>query len=275
MRFENAFIIEENGVFGLVDSLNVHTGNDVTWRSTHRLSYNYQNENAQAPMNILTTLEYANYDDNPDRQHYLKLSLEANFKIMYSDLWGVDLRIFTGAFLFHTDRDFGDMPLLLVSNNRGDYHYDEDIMGRREYENALSQQVSLREGAFKTAIEPVIDDGSSNTFIFALNIKSDIPIKLPFRTKYLKLKPFLDIGYYKNTAPAVTITSPADEIFISGGIMFDIWDGAAGIYLPLFGTDNIENKVKSFSGNDFYKRITFSFNLSRFRIEKVVKEVAY
>ena len=48
--------------------------------------------------------------------------------------------IFTGAFLFHTDRDFGEMPLLLVSNNRADYHYDEDIMGRREYENALSQQ---------------------------------------------------------------------------------------------------------------------------------------
>ncbi len=278
-RLENSFIIEEkgkesrvnNGIFTYYTFL----GKELTWRSTHRLSYNYENRKATSPMNIFTQLEYANYDDTPERVHYLKLSLEANFKLMYSDLWGVDLRIFTGGFLIHTDRDFGDMPLLLVSNNRGDYHYDEHIMGRREYENALSQQVSLREGAFKTAIEPVLDDGSSNTFIFALNIKSDIPIKLPFRTKYLKLKPFLDLGYYKNTAPSVTIESIADEIFVSGGIMLDIWDGAGGIYLPLFGTDNIENKVKSFAGNEFYKRITFSFNLSRIRPEKVAKEMAF
>jgi hypothetical protein len=275
IRFAHSFFIEEKGIEDSDSTGYFYKRKDVTWRSTHRLSYNYKNKQAQAPMNILTTLEYANYDDLPERVHYLKLSLEANFKIMYSKLWGVDLRVFAGGFLFHTDRDFGEQPLRLVANNRNDYHYDDHIMGRREYDNALAQQVSLREGGFKTAIEPVIDDGSSNTFIFSLNIKSDIPIKLPFRTKYLKIKPFLDVGYYKNTAVSVNITSPADEIFVVAGIMIDIWDGAAGIYLPLIGTENIFNKVLSFTGEDFYKRITFSVNLSRFRIDKLVEEVAY
>ena len=125
---------------------------------------------------------------------------------------------------------------------------------------------------FKAAIENIQFAGASNTFIFALNLKSDIPIKLPFRTKYIKLKPFLDIGYHKNADPTVTINSIAEEIWISGGIMIDLWDGAGGIYLPLFGTDNLENKIKSFVGTEFYKRITFSFNLSRIRPEKVVRE---
>ena len=279
IRFQHSLILEERGIESRVNnglfSYYEYLGKEISWRSTHRLQYQYKNKQANAPIDVLTTLEYANYQDNTAREHYLKLSVEANFKIKFSALWAVDIRLFAGGFPFHTDRDFGEMPLLLVSNNRGDYHYDEHIMGRREYDNALAQQVSLREGGFKTPIEPVIDDGSSNTFIFAMNLKSDIPIKLPFRTKYLKLKPFLDIGYYKNTAPSVQITSPADEIFVSGGLMLDIWDGAAGVYLPLFGTDNIENKVKSFVGKEFYKRITFSFNLSRFKIEQLADEFVY
>ncbi|BDS14401.1 M1 family metallopeptidase [Aureispira anguillae] len=278
-RFAHSFIFEEqgqetrenNGLFSYYNYL----GKEVSWRSTHRLSHYYVNKQAQAPLNVLTTLEYANYNDIQEKQHYLKLTLEANFKIMYSRLWAVDLRIFTGGFLWHTDRDFGAMPLLLIAGNRHDYHYDDHVMGRREYDNALAQQISIREGGFKTAIEPIQYAGATNTFLFAINIKSDIPIKLPFRTKFIKLKPFLDIGYHKITDVLVTNPSIADEIMVSGGLMIDLWDGAGGIYLPLFGTDNIENKIKSFVGKEFYRRITFSFNLSRIRPEKVVEELGF
>ncbi|CAA6818023.1 MAG: Zn-dependent aminopeptidase, partial [uncultured Aureispira sp.] len=277
-RFENAFILEEQGqVSGSRDSAGVTTysflGKETTWRSTHRLSHYYTNQQAQTPINLLTTLEYANYDDGLDgREHYLKLSLEANVKFMYSALWAVDLRIFTGGFLMHSDRRFGQFPLLLIAGNRTDYHYDDHIMGRQETENALAQQISLREGGFKTAIEPIIGAGASNTFIFAMNLTSDIPLKLPFRTKFFKLKPFLDIGYHYITNVTVTNPSFADGLMLSGGFMLDILDGAAGIYLPLFGTDTIENKVKSFVGTAFYRRITFSFNLSKMKPRKLVEE---
>jgi hypothetical protein len=62
---------------------------------------------------------------------------------------------------------------------------------------------------------------------------------------------------------------------VSGGLMIDIWDGAAGIYLPLFGTDTIENKVKSFVGKEFYRRITFSFNLSRIKPSQLAEELEF
>ena len=278
-RFEHAFIVEESGQINSIrDTLtNSFTyeflGKVATWRSTHRLSHYYTNKQAQAPLSLLTTLEYANYDDVIDgRQHYLKLSLEANFKFMYSRLWGVDLRIFTGGFLMHTDRRFGKFPLLLIAGNRTDYHYDDHIMGRQETENVLAQQISLREGGFKTAIEPIIGAGASNTFIFSMNLKSDIPIKLPFRTRFIRLKPFLDIGYHHISDGSIPNPSLMDGLMISGGLMLDIWDGAAGIYLPLFGTDSIENKIKSFTGNEFYRRITCSFNLSRLKPSRVVEE---
>ena len=280
-RFENAFILEEEGqVTGSRDSTGVTTysflGKETTWRSTHRLSHYYTNKQAQTPMSLLTTLEYANYDDGLNgREHYLKLSLETNVKFMYSPLWAVDLRIFTGGFVIHSDRSFGQFPLLLIAGNRTDYHYDDHIMGRQERENALAQQVSIREGGFKTAIEPIIGAGASNTFIFAMNLKSDIPLKLPFRTKFFKLKPFLDIGYHHITNVTVTNPSFADGLMVSGGFMIDIWDGAAGIYLPLFGTDTIENKVKSFVGKEFYRRITFSFNLSRMKLSRMVEELGF
>lgn len=247
-------------------------GKESSWRSTHRLLYDYTDKKATLPLAIKTMLEYANYNSFEDKEHYLKLTTTANFRFMYSPKWGVDLRLFAGGFLWHTDRQFGNFPLQLVANNRSDYHYDHHVVGRREFENALSNQVILTEGGFKTAIEPVVDNGSSNSFIFAINLTSDIPIQLPFGTKYVKLKPFLDLGYYNNTAPSVTIESAADELFFSGGIMLDIWNGAAGIYIPLIASENLNQKINSYSKSKFFNKITFSFDLSRLQVESVSKE---
>ncbi len=272
----HAFILEEKAqekrTISPSGTLWEFEGKKLSWRTTHRLKHQYENTKILAPFSLVSVLEYANYESFKDREHYLKLTLEGNFKFIYNSLWGLDLRIFTGGFLWHTDRDFGAMPLRLIANNRNDYHYDDHILGRREYDNIFANQVSLREGGFKAAIEPVIDNGSSNTFIFSIQLKSDIPIKLPFGTPYIKIKPYLDLGYYKNTAPSVRINSFADEIFVSTGLMLDIWDGAAGVYVPLFGTDNIERKMQSFAKGNFINRITFSFNLDRLKIEKLAKK---
>ena len=248
-------------------------GKETTWRSTHRVGYQYQSKKVLLPMDVTTILEYANYDGFAVKEHYLKLTSEAKFRFMYSPLWGIDLRLFGGGFLWHTDRQFGDFPLQLISNNRTDYHYDRHIMGRREFDNVLANQVVLREGGFKTAIEPVVDNGSSNSFIFSINLTSDIPIKFPIRSQFIKLKPFLDLGYYNNTAPSVTINSISDEIFFSGGLMIDLWNGAAGIYLPLIASQNLDQKINTFSRGSFLNRLTFSLNLNRFHIEKLSQAI--
>jgi hypothetical protein len=131
----------------------------------------------------------------------------------------------------------------------------------------------MREGGFKTPVDisQSIADGRSNSFIFAINLKSDIPIKLPFSIPLIKVKPYADLGYFQNTAPSVTVNSISDQIFANAGLMIDIWDGAAGIYFPLVSSNNLDLLLKQ-RGN-FWNRIGFSINLNRLHPREFTKSV--
>lgn len=131
----------------------------------------------------------------------------------------------------------------------------------------------MREGGFKTPVEIAqsIADGRSNSFIFAVNLKSDIPVNLPFGTEIVKIKPYLDLGYFQNTAPSVTVNSASEQIFANAGLMIDIWDGAAGIYFPLISSKNLDLLLKQ-RGN-YMSRIGFSLNLNRLHPRELAKSV--
>lgn len=262
LRMEHILLVEEGALIERVNDTTFAFNSKTTQiRSTHRIQYKYDYNHPITPFDLKAGVEYANYKDFSDIEHYVKLSVEGNFKFNYSALWAVDIRMFMGGFVFHTDRAFGNMPLQLASRNLNDYNYDSYYVGRREQGSFWEQQVALREGGFKTPIAQATSDGRSNTFIFALNFKADIPIKLPWRTKFIKIKPYMDFGYYKNTAPSVNITSPDQEIFFNGGLMIDIWNGAAGLYIPLFGDKKLMNQLKS--QGTFLRQISFSLNLHR------------
>ncbi|MCP4439253.1 MAG: M1 family metallopeptidase [Aureispira sp.] len=261
LRMDNILIFDESPSIERVDTNLVFRGKATGLRTTHRVQYRHEYNHPITPFDITAAVEYANYNDVGEKEHYVKLSTEGNFKFNYSPLWSVDIRMYMGGFVFHTDRDFGNMPLQLASRNLNDYHYDSYYVGRREQGNFFEQQVAIREGGFKTPIAQATSDGRSNIFIFALNFKADVPIKLPWRTKYVKIKPYMDFGFYKNSAPSVNIASPDQQLFFNGGLMIDIWDGAAGLYIPLFGDKKLMNQLKS-QGN-FFRRISFSLNLHR------------
>jgi hypothetical protein len=131
----------------------------------------------------------------------------------------------------------------------------------------------MREGGFKTPIDIAqsIADGRSNSFILAINFKADIPIKLPIGTQIVKVKPYLDLGFFKNTAPSVTINSFSEQLFLNGGLMIDIWDGAAGVYFPLFSSQNLSLLLKQ--RGTYANRISFSFNLNRLKPKELVNAV--
>jgi hypothetical protein len=94
---------------------------------------------------------------------------------------------------------------------------------------------------------------------------------LPFGTEFIKLKPYLDLGYFQNSAPSVTVNSISEQIFANVGLMIDIWDGAAGIYFPLVSSKNLDLLLKQRGG--YMNRISFSFNLNRFQPRELVKSV--
>ena len=53
--------------------------------------------------------------------------------------------------------------------------------------------------------------------------------------------------------------------------MIDIWDGAAGLYLPFFSSNNLGTLVKQ-RGN-FFRQISFSFNLHKLHPKKVAESI--
>lgn len=274
-----AFIIEEKGLESRIgqgsSSSFVYSGKATTWRPVIRLTHWYKNRQSLAPMSVKTQLEYASYATAFRQEQYIQLTTECNVRVLYSRDWGVDIRAFAGGFLWHTNRKFGAFPLVLISGNRKDYHYDDLLMGRKEQGIIWAQQVTLRDGGFKTAIEEIQFAGASNTFIMAVNLKTDIPIRLPIRVSWLRLKPFLDLGYHQITDPVVQVRDISTTFMASAGIMLDIGNGLGGIYLPLIATENLQQKVNSFAGDAFYKRITFSLCLHKWSKKKIVKKLLF
>ncbi len=274
LRIDNLLILEEDEIFSVSGGVASFDGKTQHWRSTHRLGHRFQYGHPISPFEILSQLEYANYEEFGDRQHYSKITVEGNFKFYFAKNWSADLRVFTGGFPTHSDRDFGNFPLHLVNRNAHDYHYDAMIWGRQEATGFLAdQQVSLREGGFKTPIDiaQAATDGRSNSFIFSLNFKTHIPIQLPFSIPLVALKPYADLGYFKNTAPAVNVTNISEELFANAGLMIDIWEGAAGIYFPLVSSANLRTFMQQRGG--FWNQIGLSLNLQRFHPKAIADEV--
>jgi len=275
LRIDNHILLTEKEVFERPDTVIIFAGKRNLWRSTHRVTHTFKNEHPITPFSIRSQAEYANYLDTgrDSTRHYLKLSVEGNFKFYYANKKAIDLRIYAAGFPLHTQRNFGAFPLHLASRNNNDYQFDEFVLGRREQGAFWSQQVNMREGGFKTPIDIAqsVADGRSNSFIMAINLKTDLPIKLPFGIEIVKIKPYLDLGFFKNTAPSVTINSFSEQLFLNGGLMIDIWDGAAGIYFPLFSSQNLSLLLKQ--RGTYANRISFSFNLSRFQPKELVNAV--
>jgi len=234
----------------------VYEGNEISNWNVLQAAYSYSNSNTINPFGVSVGLEVSPDADGGD-QAYAKLSVEGNYRYVYQSGKGIDLRLFTGAFLYNADRDFGGFTFNMVTQGFRDNNFDDYYFGRSENTEGLwSQQIQPLDGGFKTPI--VTDDyGTSNSFLVSLNIKTDLPINLPLN---LPLKPYLDVGYFKNTAPSVDADF-SYEFMYNLGIALEIGDGLAGIYLPLVANKRLSNDLKS--RGSYLNRIGFTININR------------
>lgn len=255
LRLDNHIISEEYASFQFDSTGLVGMDSDKrNWRSTHTITHFFEEQKPFTNYAFKTQLQYSNYKTSTSTEHFVKLTATAKFKWTYLSKRTIDLRLFAGGFLFHSDRRFGAMPLQMASRNFTDYNYEEFFFGRTNQTGLWSQQISLADGGFKTPIYSSTADGHSNSFLFAMNFKMSLPIKaLRF------IKPYIDAGYFHNSQPALSGTLFQDRIMVNGGFMLDLFDQRLGIYFPLFGTQDLMNQTKSLGG--FGKRISFNINL--------------
>ncbi|MBK9107189.1 MAG: hypothetical protein IPM92_02100 [Saprospiraceae bacterium] len=126
--------------------------------------------------------------------------------------------------------------------------------GRTEISGFASQQLYLKQGAFKLPLGYSYREniGNSNSLAAALNLSTDLPI--PKIGNYLK--PYFDLGYYQ-TKPV----SPDGNWIWSGGIELELIPDILSFYFPMAHSTNIRNLLKAKTENNYWKQISFTLNI--------------
>ncbi len=258
---------EEEGQFVRDSSGSRYLGNEWINSNIYSVVYAGQNKRAINPYAFEVRLEQQSYETGAGEASYLKASFEWNSSYTYNRKRSVDFRIFGGAFLqndarnkFTFSNSLAQGSFSLIHQAKNDYRYDRFFFGRSEQTGFWTQQVSLEDGGFKNITTAKGDNiGQSNNFILAVNLKADLPQDLPLD---LPIKPYFDLGYFDQVSTSGEENTFNDQFIFSGGLMLDLFDGAAGVYFPLFHSDNLDFQMKSLTDN-YWQRITFSINLQR------------
>ncbi|MFN7119649.1 MAG: M1 family aminopeptidase, partial [Saprospiraceae bacterium] len=234
---------------------------DNQWNDNfiHELSYTGENRRVLNPFSFGVMLEQQSYQGfNVNKENYLKASLEWNSSFTYAEKKNFSLRVFGGFFIENTRRNAGGIfpgAFNLTSQGFNDYRFDDYYFGRTDFEGPWSRQVTMREGGMKNVIGGGFNLGRSNNYIIALNLKSDLPIRLPLN---LPLKPYFDLGYFDNAQPTGTNDTFKDQLLWSGGIMLEVIDKAFAIYFPLVNSKNIQDRY--IERGNYWQRVSFTLD---------------
>ena len=279
LKFRTLIVSEESAIFtrDTVTMETIYTGNSTDTNPIFELSYVAENNRGVNPYKLKIALEQQSYDDFVGEQSYLKATLDYRTNYTYKPGRNISFRFFLGGFLQNTIRNRGagrttPGSLALYSEGFNDYKYDELFFGRSESDGFFSQQISLNDGGMKLPVgaSQAGNLGKSNNFIFALNIKGDLPKRLPLG---LPVKPYFDLGYYDNSGPLGSDDSFADQLVYSGGIMLDFLDGTFGIYFPLLNSDNVNDLLDQKGG--YSNRISFNINFNRIHPTRIRDRIEF
>lgn len=214
---------------------------------------------------------------------FVRAGFTANYYLNYANRkGGIDARLFAGKFFYTTDKTFikqyeTDRYHLNMSGAKGyeDYTYSGYFIGRNEFEGYRSQQIMQRDGFFKVRTDLLSDKiGKTDDWLLALNLSGNIPdginilnvlpIKIP-------LKFFADIGTYADAWK----DNPATGRFLyDAGLQLPVANGLVNIYVPLLYSKVYSNYFKSTLGEKrFWKTISFSIDIQKLQINKLIKEI--
>ncbi len=244
------------------------------------------------PWRCLLALEASSYTDLSDRSaRYLRGTAEWTQRFYYANRRKVTARLFGGYFIQNTQRNRGSVAddlarasLSLNPQGFNDYRFDHVFLARNADNGLLSRQVSRQEGGFKGAFgEPFAGViGNSNNYVLALNLRADLPAKLPFG---IPLKPYFDLGYADDATPLGMTRPRTEQLLWSGGLLLELFKGKLEIYLPLASSPFLRQRYREagggtndsaiFGGGNYLRWISWSVDLGLFdpgrELDKLVR----
>ncbi len=256
-----------------------------TWRKNNIYELRYEGEQASLPHPYLfnVALETQQYHDAFDRPaQYLRGTAEWKQRFYYQEKRKVTMRLFAGYFIYNTQRhrSVEETSLSLNPQNFNDYKFDQIILIRPESDGFIGRQVAQTEGGFKGAFGSAFAGtvGNSNNFILAVNLRADLPVRLPFG---IPLKPYLDLGYFDDATPTGIGRPLQEQLLWNGGLLLEFFKGRLEVYFPLASSATLKNlyceqaggtnRSAIFCGGDYRKIISWSIRVSNTDIAKLVE----
>jgi hypothetical protein len=163
-------------------------------------------------------------------------------------------------------------------NGYEDYTYSDYFVGRNEFEGAASQQIMVRDGAFKVRTDLLAEKvGRTDDWLVAANFSSTIPSAinplslLPFK---IPLKIFVDIGTY---AEPWKRNSSLDRFLFDAGIHIPLFNETVNIYIPVMYSKVYKEYIESTIAKKgrFGKTISFSIDISNFSLRKINRHLDF
>ncbi|MDO8366760.1 MAG: M1 family metallopeptidase [Saprospiraceae bacterium] len=240
----------------------------------YELRYEGEQSALPHPYRFQIALETQDYKDAFDRPaNYLRGTAEWRQKLYYMEKRKVTMRLFAGYFIQSTQRNRSVEETALSLNPQGfnDYKFDQTFLARSGADNIMGRQVSQSEGGFKGAFgsSNASTLGNSNNYILALNLKADLPVRLPIG---IALKPYFDLGYFDDATPLGEGRPRSEQLLWSGGLMFELFKGGLEVYFPLANSKTLKNLYCEqsggtntsaiFCGGDYRKMISWSLRLN-------------
>ena len=272
------FFINETSLLFTRDT--VHQINVITYPVKHRylnqLQFVLQNERVLYPYSGAFMIEQGD--------GFTRANFTGNYYFNYSNGGGLAVRLFAGKFFYTGDKTFikqyqTDAFHLNMSGAKGyeDYTYSNYFIGRNEFEKLSSQQIMIRDGAFKVRTDLLSNKiGKTDDWLTAANFTSSIPKQinplelLPFR---IPVKLFADIGTY---AEAWKKDAPTGRFLFDAGLQVSVLKNIVNIYVPLLYSKVYSDYFKStIIEKRFIKNISFSIDVQNISLKKLLPQIAF
>jgi len=205
----------------------------------NRIAFSHSNRRTLNPYSFEVRIEQSD--------KFVKAAIEGAYHVTYRKGRGLDIRLFSGRFLFNEFPDLDDKFAFSMHGNR-DYLYDHILLGRAETGGTLGAQFVRNDGGFKNAV--VMDNAQS--WLTAINIQSST-------LKGLPISLYADFGWSSGKSKTLIVGAGAALVIVPNFLE---------IYFPIYTSTGLPF-------TRYEKNIRFVFNVAAMNPFELLRKIPH
>jgi hypothetical protein len=260
VNFRTIFLDLEEGQF----DASGFTGKTQVKTTIFETRYEARQKRSPNPWEFKATVENSsNYRSIfGEKAPYVRGSLEWRQEFYYQPKRRISARFFAGTFLKNAQRNRPVEPNAFTLNPQGfnDYKFDQVFFARNALSGVFSRQVTQTDGGFKGAFGAPFASltGNSNNYLLAMNLKADLPQRLPFG---IHIRPYFDLGYFDDATLIGQDRPRSEQLLWSGGFALEFFKGAFEFYLPVVSAKPLKDRYAEQRDGNYLRNISWSIRI--------------